>query len=383
MDTATQAVLPHVEGCCIGGVIEKNGVRLLTLDEWRVHAPPKSEVHWKDGRSAKESARSWLAAAPSLPAEIAATLSSHHHIGPLSAWRAEPEAHAPFDDFPGEPPNIDVLLVGRDKNGPIVVAVEAKADERFGSTVQQKLSSFQSNPQSNGVKRIERLRAALFGELPNQPDIGDLRYQLLTATVAAMAEAKRQSAQRAVVMIHEFVTPLTTDKNRYSNARDLNQFVARISGRQDPLKPRTLLGPFKVPGKPIVETEISLYFGKAVVDINFEEKLRRIAEREDNWDGKGSKKPNPLVLSQARDTLESFLFSVINSGRLWKTPFVSSDEDGRITIQWNSGNHELHLEIREEGTEYIKVWGANIENDMHLGLLKPEDFFKLWDWLNE
>lgn len=85
MDTATQAVLPHVEDCRIGGVIEKNGVRLLTLDEWRVHAPPKSEVHWKDGRSAKESARAWLDDAPLIPAEIAATLSSRHDIGPLSA----------------------------------------------------------------------------------------------------------------------------------------------------------------------------------------------------------------------------------------------------------------------------------------------------------
>lgn len=115
----------------------------------------------------------------------------------------------------------------------------------------------------------------------------------------------------------------------------------------------------------------------------FKGRLQKIAEREDNWDGKGSKKPSSLVLSNAHVTLEHFLYSIVNSGRLWKTPFVSSDEDGHVTIQWNSGNHELHLEIREEGTEYIKVWGANVENDMHLGILKPEDFFKLWDWLNE
>lgn len=115
----------------------------------------------------------------------------------------------------------------------------------------------------------------------------------------------------------------------------------------------------------------------------FKGQLHKIADREDNWDGKGSKKPSPLVLSNAHVMLEHFLYSIVNSGRLWKTPFVSSDEDGHITIQWNSGDHELHLEIRKEGTEYIKVWGANIENDMHLGILKPEDFFKLWDWLNE
>ena len=115
----------------------------------------------------------------------------------------------------------------------------------------------------------------------------------------------------------------------------------------------------------------------------FKEKLHKIAEREDNWDQKGSKKPSPLVLSRAHISLEYFLYSVVNSGRLWKPPFVSSDEDGHITIQWDREDHELHIEIGEEETEYTKVWGVNIEHEMHLGVLKEKDFLNLWDWLNE
>jgi hypothetical protein len=115
----------------------------------------------------------------------------------------------------------------------------------------------------------------------------------------------------------------------------------------------------------------------------FKEKLQKITERQDNWDGKGSKKPSPIVLSQAHITLENFLYSIVNSGRLWIAPFVSTDEDGHITIQWNSGDHELHIEISEEGTEYIKIWGVNIEHEMHVGILKRKEFFNLWDWLAE
>ena len=254
-----------------GGSVEKNGRRLLTLEEWRAHAPPKGEDwHWKDGRSAKESAKSWLAAAPSIPVEIAETLSSHHEIGSLREWMAEPEARVRFDKFPGEPSNLDVLLVGRDENGPIVVAVEAKADEPFGSRVSKTLSAarsrLQANPRSNGVRRIEQLLAALFGATTAQTDVLDLRYQLITLTASAIAEAERQSAQRAVVMIHEFVTTDTTDKKHDSNAHDLDRFVTRLSGRQTQLKSGILQGPFKVPGNPIVETKISLYFGKATVN---------------------------------------------------------------------------------------------------------------------
>lgn len=253
------------------GVIEKKGVRISTLKEWEDHASPKNKkIHWKDGRSAKESAKSWLAAAPLIPAEIADTLSSHNDIGTLCDWRAEPEAKVRFDKFGGEPANLDILLVGRDENGPIVVAVEAKADESFGQTIEKTLSDarsrLESNSRSKGVARIEQLFPAIFGATTNQTDIFGLRYQLMTATAAAMAEAERQSAQRAVVMIHEFVTPFTTDAKHDSNARDLDQFVTRISGRLDPIKPGTLQGPFKVPGKPIVKKEILLYFGKAVVD---------------------------------------------------------------------------------------------------------------------
>ena len=252
------------------GVVEKKGQRLSTLEAWFDLAGPKGkDRQWKDGRSAKESAKSWLAAEPALPAEIAATLASHRDIGTLRNWRAKPEAHVRIDEFHG-PPNVDMLLVGVDPNGPVVVAVEAKADEPFDQTVEEKLAAARSRldrkPLSKGVERIKRLLAALFGTTLDDRDVLGLRYQLLTVTAAAMAKAERRFAQRAVVMVHEFATDCTTDEKRTSNARDLDLFVARIAGRPSPVEPGTLLGPFKVPGEPIVEAEVSLYFGKAVVD---------------------------------------------------------------------------------------------------------------------
>lgn len=251
------------------GVVEKNGQRLSTLEAW-----PRRDRHWQDGRSAKESARSWLRAAPALPAEIAATLSSHRDVGTLrDDWRAEPEARVRIDRFRGNVPNVDVLLVGSDRNGPVVVAVEAKADETFGRTVGGTLDDARSrldrNPRSRGVARIERLLAALFGTTTADRDVLELRYQLLTVTAAALVAAERESGRRAVVLVHEFPTSRTTDRKRAANARDLDRFVARIAGRagwRGPLEPGTLAGPFRVPGAPVADADISLYFGKAVAD---------------------------------------------------------------------------------------------------------------------
>jgi len=254
----------------MAGMIEKDGRTLTTMEDWLIYAGPKNEIQWKDDRSAKESARAWVTAAPSIPSEIESILCSHADIDAFQEWRAEPEAQVRFDSFRGEPSNIDVLLVGLDHSGSLVVAVEAKADEPFGSTVRETLakarSRFESNPRSKGVARVEQLLKGLFGVKPTELDsLLDLRYQLLTVSAAALAEAERRSARRAVVLIHEFITSATSDQKHDSNMRDLVQFVWRLSGRRDSLRPGALIGPFSVPGTPIVRSDISLYFGKAIV----------------------------------------------------------------------------------------------------------------------
>ncbi len=113
----------------------------------------------------------------------------------------------------------------------------------------------------------------------------------------------------------------------------------------------------------------------------FKQKLRQISYRSANWDDKGSLKPNPIALSKTHIILENFLNAIIESGRIWRTPFISSDEDGHITLEWENGLHELHIEISENTEEYLKMWGINIEHEMHLGFLQPSGYVDLWDWL--
>jgi hypothetical protein len=212
-------------------VILKNGTELHHLDTWFDLAGPKSRRQWKDERSAKESARAWLSALPNLPSEVSETIVGHRDFSEILQWTAEPEAVVRFDPFRGEPANLDVLVRGEDANGPVLVAVEAKADETFGGTVAETVARaterLDSNPRSKGMLRIERLVRGLFGLDPEEiASILRLRYQLLTATAAALADSARTGSPRAVVFIHEFVTPLTTD--------DLQDLSARRSPHPPP-----------------------------------------------------------------------------------------------------------------------------------------------------
>ncbi len=110
-------------------------------------------------------------------------------------------------------------------------------------------------------------------------------------------------------------------------------------------------------------------------------RLAVIYLRENDWDGAESKKPNDLAMLKARVLLDDFVDTIIENGYIWKNPHISSDENGDITIEWYKGKHELHVCISDAEQEFIKVWGANIESEMHMSILDKNDYNNLWNWL--
>jgi len=112
-----------------------------------------------------------------------------------------------------------------------------------------------------------------------------------------------------------------------------------------------------------------------------------LESRKDNWDDRDSKAPKLKDINLAKGVLIEVLLMIIRSDKVWITPFISSDEDGYVTVQWNSGKHELHLEIQGESVGYIKVWGVNIETHMFVGTGRDTDFYdslgELWLWLEK
>ena len=111
------------------------------------------------------------------------------------------------------------------------------------------------------------------------------------------------------------------------------------------------------------------------------ERLAVIAQREDNWDGYDSKKPSKTILAHAKMLIEGMLDTIISGGHPWFTPFISSDEDGFITVAWHIGELELHIEIEENEAEYTKISGTNHDMKMEIDFLNPDNFLILWEWL--
>lgn len=247
--------------------ISKAGRPIRTLEEWHAHAPPKTAVQWKPFRSAMEVARAWLASIPGLPPEVEAVLRTHSAFGPIIGWTAEPEARVRFDAYAGEPRNSDLVVHATDTFGPLVLAVEAKADESFGETVAQAYRAAaerrRTNPRSRGTERLDDLCRALFGATTAEdPSIGTLRYQLLTATAGAGAAARAAGATRSVLLIHEFRSVKTNARKHATNEQALDAFIARLTrGATTHLESGKLL-PLPVLGAPLFDAAPALFIAK-------------------------------------------------------------------------------------------------------------------------
>ncbi len=72
-----------------------------------------------------------------------------------------------------------------------------------------------------------------------------------------------------MLLVQEFVTKLTEPEKCAANARDLNRFIARLSGGHvTRVESGHLYGPLRVPGVPLFEEPPELFIGKAVCSVS-------------------------------------------------------------------------------------------------------------------
>lgn len=250
-------------------MIKKKGVEIKSVDEWGEHAGPKEAIHWKKDRSAMESAKAWFTDnVAQTPEEIVFAISGHANFGHFSVTEVEPEALLKFDSFQG-PSNMDVLVQAEDEYGKFIIGIEAKADEPFSDYIIDKLSKAMEEkiktPNSKQLIRIEQLARSLFSKRSSeQPKVATLRYQLLTGLAGTIAEANRLKYDRAIFLIHEFNTPLTSKDKHALNQKDLNAFIYRLSnGEIKEVETGKLYGPISIPGVPLFDEIPDIYISKA------------------------------------------------------------------------------------------------------------------------
>lgn len=237
-----------------------------SLHEWFYKCPPQGKMkHWKDGRSAKETAKHW---AHTIPQPFKDLLVSKH----LKYMLCSPEYVSKFDAYGGNGRNHDLLILAKDKDSnKVVISIESKVDEPFGDTVAKTKEAAdktkQEKPTSKASERINDLRISLFGDL-NYNQL-DLRYQLLTAVAGTIAEAKKQGAKSAYFLVQTFVSDEINDNKHKQNQKDLNDFLSVFTKENySKIENKDLLGPFKIEtNNEYLSSDIDLWIGKYEIEI--------------------------------------------------------------------------------------------------------------------
>jgi GTP pyrophosphokinase len=184
--------------------------RLGHPEDVRVHLARLS--HWRDGFSAAAIARSWIGGS-GIPEPVRAVLDRSEVYRDAGLVEAFFE-HETWLRTPGRASQTDVLALVATARGYAVLAVEGKRHESFGDRVTEWLRADAETTSAAGASP-----EAVSGESPTRRRrleelctvlgltggaIGQLRYQLLHRTVAAVYEAERYRCGHAAVIVHSF-----------------------------------------------------------------------------------------------------------------------------------------------------------------------------------
>ncbi|WP_445955455.1 DUF6946 family protein [Yeosuana sp.] len=240
--------------------------KIDSLYEWFYKCPPQGkQKHWKDGRSAKETAKHWLHTIPQPFIDILKPFQ-------LKYTFCTPEYVSKFDSYRGNGRNHDLLILAKNEvNENVVISIESKVDEPFGDTVAKTKVAAETarnkNKNSKAIDRIKELRIALFGKEDDQQL--HLRYQLLTAVAGTIAEAKSQKATSAIFLIQTFISDEIDKKKHNQNKTDLDKFLAIFSKSSNAkIENNELLGPFRIAESNVyLSDDIDLWIGKYEIEI--------------------------------------------------------------------------------------------------------------------
>lgn len=179
------------------------------------------ELHWLPGRSAHSLAHAWQGATTAtggFPAEVRAVLARDFALAAAEVLVVIPEHQTPL---PGgrAASQTDALVLARTADHLAVIGVEGKVTESFGPTV----AEWQRDASAGKQERLAFLLETL--GLASVP--GDVRYQLLHRTAAALLEARAFHARQAVVLVHSF-------DPGHAGFADFRAFVALLGGDARP-----------------------------------------------------------------------------------------------------------------------------------------------------
>jgi len=93
--------------------------------------------------------------------------------------------------------------------------------------------------------------------------------------------------------------------------------------------------------------------------------------------------PGSLQTIETAEKLIELLNSVaLKNNWWWYTPLLNINSENEIVLEWWNQSKKITIYVSEESIDYIKVWGADMDNQMEDGsIILEDDLTNLWQWI--
>ena len=90
----------------------------------------------------------------------------------------------------------------------------------------------------------------------------------------------------------------------------------------------------------------------------------------------------PQRIETAEKLLDLLYSIALKNNWWWYAPLLNISCDNEIALEWWNQSKKITIYVSEESIDYIKVWGADMDNEMEDGSISLEDdLTDLWQWI--
>lgn len=92
---------------------------------------------------------------------------------------------------------------------------------------------------------------------------------------------------------------------------------------------------------------------------------------------------SPKTIETAERLIEKLHSVALMNNLWWYDPLLNISFDNEIVLEWWNQGKKITIYVSEKVIDYIKVWGADIDNEMEDGSISlNEDLTDLWQWID-
>ena len=111
------------------------------------------------------------------------------------------------------------------------------------------------------------------------------------------------------------------------------------------------------------------------------QKIRNLQSWGTNWDGVEVTAVSAKQVANAIALIDQLYSTATQLNLYWNAPNVTASLLGEVVLEWWNHEKKLTLYVDEEKTEYVKVWGDDIDAEMDDGILLDTTIAPTLEWL--